>query len=152
MQIVTFCCWWFSQNMNGLLTSPHHQANVAFQHLQEVVRQLPESAQYRSMLSKQWTDCTYLDVGPAHEKLTDDDRRQFNQTALEHARQVQAFDPHWVRMSECNLQNVICPACDTAFHTSALTSAAWLPTSLNARKTWLQDLHSLLLTCSGLLL
>ncbi|KAL3158803.1 hypothetical protein ABBQ32_011530 [Trebouxia sp. C0010 RCD-2024] len=65
---------------------------LAVRCFEEVVRQLPESAQYRSMLSKQWTDCTYLDVGPAHEKLTDDDRRQFNQTALEHARQAIVLD------------------------------------------------------------
>lgn len=62
-------------------------------HLQEVVRQLPESAHHRSMLSKQWTDCTYLDVGPMQEQLTDDDRRQFNLTALEHAREVLTFNP-----------------------------------------------------------
>ena len=62
--------------------------NAALVMVQEVVRQLPTSAHYRSMLSKQWTDCTYLDVSPIHEKLTDDDRRQFNQTAMEHAKEV----------------------------------------------------------------
>ena len=90
----------------------HREADVAVQHLQEVVRQLPESAQYRSMLSKQWTDCTYLDVGPAHEKLTDDDRRQFNQTALEHARQV--LCPHWVttRGVHPGFIRMSCAVCD----------------------------------------
>lgn len=44
------------------------------------------------MLSKQWTDCTYLDVSPMKEKLTDDDRRHFNQTAMEHAREVIGCD------------------------------------------------------------
>ena len=43
------------------------------------------------MLSKQWTDCTYLDVSPTHEKLTDDMRRQFNQTAMEHAKEVRSL-------------------------------------------------------------
>jgi len=56
--------------------------------LQEVTRQLPKSAHYRSILSKQWTDCTYLDVSPAQEQLSDDSRRRFNITALEHAKQV----------------------------------------------------------------
>ena len=60
--------------------------------LQDVVRQMPKSAHYRSMLSKQWTDCTYLDVGPTQLKLTDDDRRHFNQTAMEHAREVTGCD------------------------------------------------------------
>ena len=56
--------------------------------MQRVTQQLPKSAHYRSMLSKQWTDCTYLDVSPAKEQLTDDSRRQFNITALEHAKEV----------------------------------------------------------------
>ena len=62
-------------------------------HLQEVVRQMPKNAHYRSMLSKQWTDCTYLDVSPMQEKLSDRDRRHFNQTAMEHAREVMAVTP-----------------------------------------------------------
>ena len=56
--------------------------------LQEVTRHLPNNAQYRSLLAKQWTDCTYLDLSPAKENLTDDSRRQFNTTAVEHAQQV----------------------------------------------------------------
>ena len=56
--------------------------------LQEVTKQLPKSAHYRSLLAKQWTDCTYLDVSPAQEKINDDSRRQFNTTAMEHAKEV----------------------------------------------------------------
>ncbi len=62
--------------------------------VQEVTRQLPKSAHHRSMLSKQWTDCTYLDVSPAQEQLTDDGRRQFNITAMEHAKEVCAATKH----------------------------------------------------------
>lgn len=53
---------------------------------------MPKSAHYRAMLSKQWTDCTYLDVSPMQERLTDDERRQFNHTAMEHAQQVIGYD------------------------------------------------------------
>lgn len=59
---------------------------------EEVTRQLPKSAHYRSILSKQWTDCTYLDVSPAQEQLSDDSRRHFNITALEHAKQAIELD------------------------------------------------------------
>lgn len=59
---------------------------------EEVTKQLPKNAHYRSMLSKQWTDCTYLDVSPSNEQLTDDNRRQFNISAMEHAKEAIELD------------------------------------------------------------
>lgn len=56
--------------------------------LQEVTQLLPQDSHYLAMLAKQWTDCTYLDVGPAQEPLSDAQRREFNSIALTHAQQV----------------------------------------------------------------
>ena len=56
--------------------------------LQEVVQLLPKNAYYLALLAKQWTDCTYLDMGPVEEQLSDAQRREFNTTAAKYAKQV----------------------------------------------------------------
>ena len=68
----------------AVVISMHH----VVQWLQEVVKHMPNNAHYLALLAKQWTDCTYLDVGPAQEHLSDAQRREFNRTALTHAQQV----------------------------------------------------------------
>lgn len=82
------CCNWHYQ-CNQRLTPMHVWKILTFMGwLQEVTRLLPQDAHYLAVLAKQWTDCTYLDVGPAQEHLSDAQRREFNSIALTHAQQV----------------------------------------------------------------
>ena len=62
--------------------------DFAWPHWLQVVKLLPHNGYWWACLAKQITDHTYLDFAPAKERLTDEERRSFNEKAIELAHKV----------------------------------------------------------------
>eukprot|EP00891_Asterochloris_glomerata_P005256 jgi/Astpho2/5256/fgenesh1_pg.00074_%23_61_t len=60
---------------------------------EQVVKLLPHNGYWWACLAKQITDHTYLDFAPAKERLTDEERRSFNEKAIELAHKAKQTSP-----------------------------------------------------------